>query len=79
MPDHQITTDMTPGQILSEVLATERETHDLLERAAHLTADAEERKLFERLAALEQEAVRELAREQERLDAEAFVQRALDC
>lgn len=79
MADHQVTTGMSREQILHEVLATERETRDLLASAARLTADPEERGLFERLATREEEALRELVREEERLEAEAFVQRALDC
>jgi hypothetical protein len=71
--------DMTPEQILDELLATEREAHDLLERAARLTSDPEERELFERLARREEDALHELEHEKDRLDAELFVQRALDC
>ena len=70
---------MTPEQIVHAVLEWERETHELLERAARLTPDREERALFERLARREEEALRDLRREEERLDAEGFVQRALDC
>jgi rubrerythrin len=79
MLEHELKEGMSPEQILHHVQATERQAHALLERAAHLTADPDERRLFERLAAREQDALRDLAREEERLDAEAFVQRALDC
>jgi rubrerythrin len=70
---------MTPEQILHMVVETEREAHDLLEQAAGLTCDPGERALFARLAGREAESLRELEREGERLDAERFVQQALDC
>jgi rubrerythrin len=79
MTDHALDADMTCEQILAEVMAAERETQLLLENAARLAPDAEERALFERLARRERDALRELEREQQRLDAERFVQRALDC
>jgi len=76
---HTLAADMTREQMLRELLTTERETHELLEMAARVTQDPEERALFERLARREEDALRELREEEERLDAEAFVQRALDC
>jgi hypothetical protein len=69
---------MSRREILREVAAAERDACDLLAEAARLTTDPEDRRLFLRLAALEEETVRELAREQERLEAEEFVQKALD-
>ena len=76
---HALDTGMNPEKLLGEVVAAERETHDLLERAAHLASDPAERALFERLARREEEALRELADEEERLEAEALVQRAIGC
>jgi rubrerythrin len=76
---HTVEARMTPEQILHTLLDSERETHDLLERAASLTRDPQERALLARLAKREQETLRELQGEEDRLDAEAFVQRALDC
>ena len=70
---------MSAGQILDEVLVNEREARDLRERAARLTSDREERTLFARLARREEQALAELQHERDCLDAEAFVQRALDC
>ena len=70
---------MTREQILDELLAAEREAHDLLERAARTASDPEERELFERLARREEDALHELEQEKDRLEAELFVQRALDC
>jgi rubrerythrin len=70
---------MTPEQILHAVLESEKETHDLLERAAKVTSDPQEKALFERLASREEESLRDLQQEQDRLEAESFVQRALDC
>jgi rubrerythrin len=71
--------DLTHEQLMSKVLSAETEAYELLERAAHATADAEERALFERLARREHETLVELQKEEERLEAEEFVQRALDC
>jgi len=59
-------------------VSAERETQELLEQAARLTNDPEERALFERLAVREAESLRQLEQEEERLEAEAFVQKALD-
>ena len=71
--------EMTHEEVLRKLLAAEKEAHELLERAAHATADPEERALFERLARREQESLVALQKEEERLEAEEFVQRALDC
>jgi rubrerythrin len=76
---HTVAAGMTREQMLRELLAAERETLELLETAARVAQDPEERALFERLARREEDALRELQEEEERLDAEAFVQRALDC
>ncbi len=76
---HTIAAGMTREERLRELLATEREAQELLERAASVSADAEERALYERLARHEAEALRELRDEADRLDAEEFVQKALDC
>jgi hypothetical protein len=70
---------MTREEVVRELLATERETHEQLENAARACTDPEERALFERLAWREEEALAELRREEERLEAVEFVQRALDC
>jgi hypothetical protein len=76
---HTVAAGMTREERLWELLATEREAHALLERAARVSADAEERAFYERLARHEAEALRALRDEAERLDAEEFVQKALDC
>ena len=76
---HTATADMTREQVVRELLAAERETQELLECAARVSTDPEERALFERLAKREEEALVELRKEEERLEAEEFVQRALDC
>ena len=78
MHAHALSPTMSRRQILEEVAAAERDACDLLSEAARLTPDPEDRRLFERLAATEEASLRELAREQERLEAEEFVQRALD-
>jgi rubrerythrin len=79
MEHHPLDAGMTAEQILDEVLVSEHETHDLLERAARLTSDPEARALFARLARREEDTLRELQHDKARLDAEAFVLRALDC
>jgi len=71
--------ETTHEQALRKLLALEREAHELLERAAQAAADPEERALFERLARREQETLLELEKEEERIQAEEFVTRALDC
>ena len=55
----------------------EREAHDLLEQAAHLAPDSGERALYKRLAAREEAVLKELAAEQDRLEAEEFVLKAI--
>jgi hypothetical protein len=79
MLDDTLTTAMTREELLARVLASEREMKRLLEHAATLSHDSEERALFARLARREEDALQELLREEQRLDAENFVQRALDC
>ena len=64
--------------ILERVEDAERETHDLLEEASRTVRDAEERALYARLARREEQALRDLEREMDLLDAEEFVQKALD-
>ena len=71
--------ETTHEQMLRKLLAAEREAHELLERAAQAAADPEERALFERLARREQETLVELEKEEERIEAEEFVLKALDC
>ena len=74
-----VTTAVTREEMLRELRAVEQETHELLERAARASSDPEERALFERLARREEDALVELQKEEERLEAIEFVQRALDC
>jgi hypothetical protein len=69
---------MSRHRILEAVLAAEKEAHDLLEEAARLTPDPGERDLYNRLAATEEQALRELSEEEERLEAVRFVEEALD-
>jgi hypothetical protein len=76
---HTLSPDMSREELLGEVVAAEEATRALLDRAARLARDPEEKALFERLARREEESLRELVREEERLDAEAFVQRAIGC
>jgi bacterioferritin (cytochrome b1) len=70
---------MTPDEMVAELLAVERDARDLLREAARLARDPEERDLFARLARREEEALRELEREADLLDARRFVERALTC
>jgi len=79
MSPHTLDARMSREELLEEVVAAERETHELLERAARLASDPEERALFERLARREEKALGELEDEERLLDAEAFVQRAIGC
>ena len=79
MHPHSVDAGMSRVERLEAVMSAEREAHELLERAAHLSVDPSERALFERLAKREEEALRELEEEEERVEAEAFVQRALGC
>lgn len=78
MTDHKLDAGMSRERILEEVLAAERDARDLLAQAARLTDDPEERRLYERLAGREEQTLRELTAEEDRLDAEHFVQAALD-
>lgn len=78
MSDHRVESGMSREQILKEVLAAERDARDLLARAALVADDADERRLYARLAGREEQSLRELTAEEDRLDAEAFVQQALD-
>jgi hypothetical protein len=75
-------THLDPGlsrrAILERVSDVEREAHDLLEEAARLCPDPEERFLYRRLAEREEQTLRDLEREKDQLEAEEFVQKALD-
>jgi rubrerythrin len=73
------TVEPTHDEVLEKLMAAEREARELLEQAARAARDPEERALFERLARREAEALLELEKEKDRLEAEEFVQRALDC
>ena len=64
--------------ILERLSDVEHEAHDLLEEAARITPDPEERFLYKRLAQREEETLRDLERERDQLEAEEFVQKALD-
>lgn len=70
--------NLTKEEIVDRLVAAESEIHDLVEEAAHVTPDADERRLFERLAGREEASLGELKAEKDRLEAEAFVQKALD-
>jgi len=70
--------DISRSEILEEVAAAERQAMDVLEQAAQLAPDAEERELYRRLAGRELQSLSELYAEKTRLEAEDFVQRALD-
>jgi len=78
MHAHGLEPTMSRREILERVLAVEREARELLEEASEVVPDPEERRLFARLAGREQDAIRELTDAEERLEAEAFVQQALD-
>ena len=78
MTEHKLDSKMTRQQILDELVSVEREARALLEQAARLVPDPEERVLFERLAGREAATLRELLAEEDRVAAEAFVQRAMD-
>lgn len=71
--------ETTHEQMLRKLLAAEREAHEMLERAAQAAADPAERALFARLARREQETLAQLEKEEERIEAEEFVTRALNC
>jgi bacterioferritin (cytochrome b1) len=79
MHQHGVDAGMSRVERLETLLAAERDAHDLLESAAHLSGDPSERALFERLAKREEETIHDLEVEEDRLEAEAFVQRALGC
>lgn len=76
---HTLDAEMSRAQLLHEVVAAEREAHDVLARAASVASDPAERELFARLARREERALGELEDEERRLEAEAFVQQALGC
>jgi rubrerythrin len=76
---HAAIEEQSQDEVLENLMAAEREARELLERAAHAATDPEERALFERLARREEQTLAELQKEKERLEAEEFVQRALDC
>ena len=78
MTEHTLAATMSREEILSRVLAAEREAHDLLEQAAQAAPDREERELYRRLARREEQSLEDLRLEERRLDAVEFVQRALD-
>jgi hypothetical protein len=60
------------------LVAAESAIRDLVEEAAHVTSDPDERRLFERLAGREEASLGELKAEMGRLEAETFVQKAMD-
>jgi hypothetical protein len=68
----------SPRAILERVSAAEREVQAILEEAAQLAPDADERVLYAQLAQREEQSLRALERERDRLDAVEFVQQALD-
>lgn len=78
MTEHHVEPRMSRREILSEVLAAEREIKQLLDEAARLAPNAEERHLYGSLAEKESQALAALRDEQDRLDAVDFVQKALD-
>lgn len=69
---------MTRRAILERVIAAERDAADLLDEAARVVEDPAERRLYLRLRDAETRVVEELQREEARLDAEEFVERAID-
>ncbi|MFI5007818.1 MAG: hypothetical protein ACHQKZ_10280 [Solirubrobacterales bacterium] len=69
---------LTREEILDRLVAAESAIRDLVEEAAHVTSDPDERRLFERLAGREEASLGELKTEMERLEAETFVQKAMD-
>jgi hypothetical protein len=75
---HVLTPSLSRRHILEEVLEAEREACALLDDAARLSRDIDDRRLFRRLAEGAHAAVRELTAQRESLEAEEFVQRALD-
>jgi len=78
MTERKVAAIMSREEMLQEVIAAEREAHDLLELAAQAAPDREERELYRRLARREEQSLDDLALEERRRDAVEFVQRALD-
>jgi hypothetical protein len=74
----RLDSNLTREQLLLRLADAEHDVEELLEQAAQLTSDLEERQLFERLAERERASVQELRDAEERLLAEEFVQKALD-
>jgi hypothetical protein len=79
MLPHTVSAAMSRVERLEELVAIEREAHDLLESAAVLSVDPSERALLGRLARRENETLHELEEEEQRVEAEALVQRAIGC
>ena len=69
---------MSRREILREVIAAERRAHDVLAEAARIVSDPDDRRFFASLATADEEALRQLAREQEQLEAEEFVRQAVE-
>jgi hypothetical protein len=69
---------LSPRAILERVEHAEREAHDLLAEASRSSADSGQRALYARLADSEEAILRDLERERDLLDAEEFVQKAID-
>ncbi len=78
MTDETLSPNMTRHEILERVLAAERGMRDVLEEAARVVRDPVERALYERLAGLEDCALRELVAEEARLEAAEFVRQAIE-
>lgn len=79
MTEHHLAPGMSRREILHELLTVGSEAQALLAEAAHhASADPEERHLYEKLAAREGQVLAALHAEEDRLDAEDFVQNALD-
>lgn len=78
MTERKLTAQLSREQILERVVTAEREAQQLLAEAARLTSDPEERRLYRKLAGREADTLRELIAEEDRLEAEAFVQKAID-
>lgn len=64
--------------ILERLEHAERAAHDLLEEAARSATDSGQRALYARLASSDERVLRDLQREMDLLDAQEFVQKALD-
>jgi hypothetical protein len=78
MTDARLSPNMTRREILERVLAAERGMRDVLEEAARVVRNPDERALYKRLAALEDCALRELVAEEARLEAAEFVRQAIE-